>query len=227
VAAGCTALACDVTDEASMSVAVAAVEAKHGAVGVLVNNAGYAEYGPLEEVGLDRWRRQFETNVFGLVRMTQLALPGMRSQRWGRVVNMSSVGGQISLPGGSAYHASKYAVEALSDALRFEVAGFGIRVVLVEPGLITTNFEAAVAAGMPEGEGPYADFNSAVMKSTSEAYPYLPASSARAGLTCSSSPSSRSTSSVASTSITGIGHDANTASGVDEKSAGATSSTTS
>ena len=158
VAAGCTALACDVTDEASMSEAVAAVEAEHAAVGVLVNNAGYTEYGPLEEVGLDRWRREFETNVFGLVRMTQLALPGMRRQRWGRVVNMSSMGGQMSLPGGSAYHASKYAVEALSDVLRFEVAPFGIEVVVVQPGVIKTRFMDNALGPEPPAPptGPYA-----------------------------------------------------------------------
>src|ERR687893_638231 len=95
-------------------------------------------------------RRQFETNVFGLVRMCQLVLPGMRRQGWGKIVNVSSMGGKLTFPGGGFYHATKYAVEALSDALRFEVAGFGIRVVLIEPGLITTNFESAVAAAMPE-----------------------------------------------------------------------------
>ncbi len=108
--------------------------------------------------------------MFGLVRLTQLVLPTMREQRSGRIVNIGSMGGKLTFPGGGAYHASKYAVEALSDALRFEVAGFGIKVVLVEPGLITTNFEAAVAAGMPQGEGPYADFNAAVQKSTTEVY---------------------------------------------------------
>jgi len=168
--AGCTTLALDVTDEDSMTTAVAAVLDGSGRIDALVNNAGYSQSGALESVDVDDVRRQFETNVFGLIRLTQLVLPAMREQRSGRIVNIGSMGGKLTFPGGGAYHASKYAVEALSDALRFEVAGFGIKVVLVEPGLITTNFEAAVAAAMPDGEGPYADFNAAVMRSTTEAY---------------------------------------------------------
>ncbi|GAA4807285.1 oxidoreductase [Nocardioides caeni] len=168
--AGCHTLALDVTDESSMVAAVDEVLAGAGRIDALVNNAGYSQSGALESVDLDDLRRQFETNVFGLVRLTQLVLPTMRDQRSGRVVNIGSMGGRLTFPGGGAYHASKYAVEALSDALRFEVSGFGIKVVLVEPGLITTNFEAAVAAGMPTGEGPYADFNARVQATTSDAY---------------------------------------------------------
>ena len=89
---------------------------------------------------MDEVRRQFETNVFGLIRMCQLVLPGMRERRWGRIVNLSSMGGRLTFPGGGLYHATKYAVEALSDALRFEVRGFGVDVILIEPGLIITNF---------------------------------------------------------------------------------------
>lgn len=169
-AAGCHTLALDVTDEASMAAAVDAVLAGAGRIDALVNNAGYSQSGALESLDVDDVRRQFETNVFGLLRLTQLVLPTMREQRSGRVVNIGSMGGKLTFPGGGAYHASKYALEALSDALRFEVSGFGIRVVLVEPGLITTNFEAAVAAGMPTGDGPYADFNAQVQAATSEAY---------------------------------------------------------
>ncbi|WP_183100477.1 oxidoreductase [Nocardioides pelophilus] len=171
--AGCTTLALDVTDETSMTTAVDAVLEGAGRIDALVNNAGYSQSGALESIDVADVRRQFETNVFGLIRLTQLVLPTMRQQRSGRIVNIGSMGGKLTFPGGGAYHASKYAVEALSDALRFEVAGFGIKVVLVEPGLITTNFEAAVTAAMADyvgGEGPYADFNAAVMKSTSEAY---------------------------------------------------------
>lgn len=171
--AGCTTLALDVTDETSMTTAVDAVLEGAGRIDALVNNAGYSQSGALESIDVADVRRQFETNVFGLIRLTQLVLPTMREQRSGRIVNIGSMGGKLTFPGGGAYHASKYAVEALSDALRFEVAGFGIKVVLVEPGLITTNFEAAVTAAMADyvgGEGPYADFNAAVMKSTSEAY---------------------------------------------------------
>ncbi|MDZ5620870.1 oxidoreductase [Nocardioides bizhenqiangii] len=171
--AGCTTLALDVTDEASMTTAVDAVIDGSGRIDALVNNAGYSQSGALESVDLDDVRRQFETNVFGLLRLTQLVLPTMREQRSGRIVNIGSMGGKLTFPGGGAYHASKYAVEALSDALRFEVAGFGIRVVLIEPGLITTNFDTKAAAEMSEyleGDGPYADFNAAVMKNTTEVY---------------------------------------------------------
>jgi NAD(P)-dependent dehydrogenase (short-subunit alcohol dehydrogenase family) len=139
-AAGCETLACDVTDEASMRAAVEAVEKSAGAVGALVNNAGYGSEGPVEEVPMEEVRRQFETNVFGLARMCQLVLPGMRRQGFGRIVNISSMGGRMTLPGGGFYHATKYAVEAISDALRFEVRGFGVDVVVVEPGAIKTEF---------------------------------------------------------------------------------------
>lgn len=170
--AGASALALDVTDEASMAAAVKAVEAKHGAVGVLINNAGYSQSGAIEAVPMAKVRAQFETNVFGLVRLTQLALPGMRRQGWGRVVNLSSMGGKLVFPGGGYYHATKYAVEALSDALRFEVKGFGIDVVLIEPGLIKSGFsEAAVSAMSWNESGPtYAAFHDAVAKATKESY---------------------------------------------------------
>lgn len=168
---GCKHLALDVTDEASMSAAVDAVLSESGHLDALVNNAGYSLSGAVESLDVDAIHREFETNVFGLVRLTQLVLPAMRSQRHGRIVNIGSMGGKLTFPGGGAYHASKYAVEALSDALRYEVAGFGIQVVLVEPGLITTNFEDAALASMDlEAEGPYAGFNRAVAKATSEAY---------------------------------------------------------
>jgi NAD(P)-dependent dehydrogenase (short-subunit alcohol dehydrogenase family) len=172
-AAGCKTLALDVNDEASMAAAVRAVEAAEGAVGVLVNNAGYSQSGAIETVPMDQIRRQFETNVFGLIRLTQLALPGMRRQRWGKIVNISSMGGKLTFPGGGVYHATKHAVEALSDALRYEVKGFGIDVVVIEPGLIRTNFGAAAVgnmAGVPRTEGPYAAFNQAVATSTQEVY---------------------------------------------------------
>ena len=111
-----------------MRAAVETIERESGAVGALVNNAGYSQSGAIEEVPIDRVRQQFETNVFGLVRLTQLVLPGMRQQRSGRIVNIGSMGGRLVFPGGGIYHATKYALEAISDALRFEVAGFGIAV---------------------------------------------------------------------------------------------------
>jgi NAD(P)-dependent dehydrogenase (short-subunit alcohol dehydrogenase family) len=169
---GCRLLALDVTDEASMAAAVQAVEAEHGAVGALVNNAGYSQSGAIETVPLDEVRRQFETNVFGLVRMCQLVLPAMRAQRSGRIVNISSIGGTLVFPGGGFYHATKYAVEALSDALRFELKGFGIQVVIVEPGIIRSRFAEAVSSALPQtaSGGPYTSFNAAVEESTRNTY---------------------------------------------------------
>ncbi|MFG2107785.1 oxidoreductase [Micromonospora chersina] len=151
---GARLLALDVTDEESMRAAVAAVEAAHGHVDVLVNNAGYGEYGPIEETPLDRVRAQFETNVFGLSRLTQLVLPGMRGAGRGRIVNVSSMGGRLVFPGGGYYHASKYAVEAISDALRQEVRPFGVDVAVVEPGLIRTGFGAVASSSLGAGTDP-------------------------------------------------------------------------
>ena len=151
---GAITLALDVTDESSMAAAVQAVTEAEGAVGVLVNNAGYSQSGAVESVPIDQVRRQFETNVFGLIRMCQLVLPGMREQGWGKIVNVGSMGGRLTFPGGGVYHATKYAVEALSDALRFEVRGFGVDVILIEPGLIVTGFgEVAVGARWPTRPG--------------------------------------------------------------------------
>jgi NAD(P)-dependent dehydrogenase (short-subunit alcohol dehydrogenase family) len=177
-AAGCRTLALDVTDEASMTAAVAEIESTHGAVGVLINNAGYSQSGAIETVPLDAVRRQFETNVFGLVRLTQLVLPKMRDQRWGKIVNLGSMGGKLVFPGGGHYHATKHALEAISDALRFEVRGFGIDVILLEPGLITTEFGEAAAASMTDTDAldgaasndPYATFNATVGSVTKGAY---------------------------------------------------------
>ncbi len=171
-ASGCRLLALDVTDEDSMRTAVATVEETEGAVGALVNNAGYSQSGAIEEVPPDEVRRQFDTNVFGLVRMAQLVLPGMRRQRSGRIVNVGSMGGKLTFPGGGLYHATKYAVEALSDALRFEVQGFGVHVSLIEPGLIKTRFaETAVGSvGGGREDGPYGRFNHAVAAITAGAY---------------------------------------------------------
>ncbi len=170
--AGCKTLALDVNDESSMAAAVAEVETDGGSVGALVNNAGYSQSGAVETVPMDSVRKQFETNVFGLMRMCQLVLPGMRKAGAGRIVNVSSMGGKLVFPGGGVYHATKHAVEALSDALRFEVGGFGVDVVVIEPGLIKTEFgeTAAGSIGETEPEGPYAEFNEGVAKATVDAY---------------------------------------------------------
>jgi NAD(P)-dependent dehydrogenase (short-subunit alcohol dehydrogenase family) len=168
--AGCRTLALDVTDEDSMRAAVEEVERAEGAVGALVNNAGYSQSGAVETVPLEDVRRQFETNVFGLLRMSQLVLPGMRREGRGRIVNISSMGGKLTFPGGGIYHATKHAVEAISDALRFEVRGFGVDVVVVEPGLIRTSFGEAAVGSMPQEDGPYDEFNSAVAAATQRVY---------------------------------------------------------
>jgi NAD(P)-dependent dehydrogenase (short-subunit alcohol dehydrogenase family) len=168
---GAKTLALDVTDENSMRIAVEEVE-RDGPIGGLVNNAGYSQSGAIETIPMDSVRRQFETNVFGLMRMCQLVLPGMRRAGSGRIVNLSSMGGKLVFPGGGIYHAAKHAVEALSDALRFEVAGFGIEVVIIEPGLITTNFGEAAVGSMADVDstGPYQRFNTAVAEATANAY---------------------------------------------------------
>ena len=169
-AKGAKTLALDVTDEGSMGAAVQEVEQAEGAVGALVNNAGYSQSGAVETVALDDVRRQFETNVFGLLRMCQLVLPGMRRQGHGRIVNVSSMGGKLTFPGGGIYHATKHAVEAISDAMRFEVRGFGVEVSVIEPGLIKTNFAETSVGSVSHEDGPYAEFNTAVAAATAGAY---------------------------------------------------------
>jgi NAD(P)-dependent dehydrogenase (short-subunit alcohol dehydrogenase family) len=163
----------DVCDEESCRSAVRTIEEREGAIGVLVNNAGYGQEGTVEEVPMDVVRRQFETNFFGLVQLTKLVLPGMRRQKWGRIVNMSSMGGKLTLPAGGYYHATKHAVEALSDALRFEVEPFGVAVIVIEPGPILTRFGDTASASMATlaaGDSPYARLNSAIARGIEDAY---------------------------------------------------------
>ena len=137
---GIKTLRLDVTDEESASAAVKQIAEEHGAVGALVNNAGTGVHGAVEDVPLDTARALFETNLFGAVRLTQLVLPGMREQGAGRIVFLSSVLGRFSPPGGGLYQATKHAVEAYGDALRLEVAQFGVRVALIEPATVRTRF---------------------------------------------------------------------------------------
>ena len=137
--------AVDVTDDGSMVALVEAIIDETGRVDVLVNNAGYGLYGALEDVPIEEARRQLEVNVFGLARLTQLVLPQMRAQRDGYIVNVSSMGGKIWEPLGSWYHASKFAVEGLSDSLRVEVAEFGVKVVIIQPGTIRSEWSGIAA----------------------------------------------------------------------------------
>jgi short-subunit dehydrogenase len=153
-----------------MEEAVRSVESSDGAVDVLVNNAGYGLQGAAEATSIDDIRAQFETNYFGLVALTNLVLPKMREQKWGRIVNISSMGGKITLPGGAFYHSTKHALEAYSDVLRFEVRPFGVDVIVVEPGIIKTNFGDTATGDLGTADGPYAEFDRAVAKTVNNAY---------------------------------------------------------
>jgi NAD(P)-dependent dehydrogenase (short-subunit alcohol dehydrogenase family) len=130
----------DVTDAASIAAAVAAGVERFGGIDALLNNAGYGAYGPLEAFSTERIRRQFDTNVIGLLEVTKAVLPHMRAARSGTIVNISSIGGQITFPLGTLYHGTKFAVEGLSEALHYELEPLGIRVRIVEPGMIKTDF---------------------------------------------------------------------------------------
>lgn len=137
---GAKLLSMDVSNDASMSAGVESILQAEGRLDVLVNNAGYGSYGALEDVPIAEAKYQFEVNVFGLARLIQLVLPHMRKQKSGRIINISSIGGSFGEPHGSWYHATKYAVEGLSDSLRMELAQFGIDVVLIKPGAIITEW---------------------------------------------------------------------------------------
>jgi NAD(P)-dependent dehydrogenase (short-subunit alcohol dehydrogenase family) len=165
-------LAMDVTEEADLERAVRTVLDQRGRIDVLVNNAGFGLYGAAEDVPLQQARYQLEVNLFGPARLTQLALPHMREQRSGTIVNVSSMGGEITFPLGAWYHASKHALEAYSDALRQEVRPFGIHVVLVQPGLIRTEFGDVTANGVRElsGHGPYHELAEGLARSTEALY---------------------------------------------------------
>lgn len=147
---GIHALAMDVTDDKSMTSGIDSIIAETRRIDVLVNNAGYGSYGAIEDVPLDEARRQFEVNLFGLGRLTQLVLPHMRAQKFGTIINISSMEGRLTTPLGGWYHATKYAVEALSDALRMETAPFGINVVVIEPGGIRTEWSGIAADHLEE-----------------------------------------------------------------------------
>jgi NAD(P)-dependent dehydrogenase (short-subunit alcohol dehydrogenase family) len=156
--AGGVALAMDVTDDAAMVAAVGRILREHGRIDVLINNAGYGQLGALEDVPIADGRRQMEINLIGLARITQLCLPHMRARRAGKIFNISSIGGKCAFPLGGWYHASKFALEGYSDALRNEVRPFGIAVIVIEPGGIDTEF-GAIAKEQAErysGNGPYA-----------------------------------------------------------------------
>ena len=148
-AAGCQVIAMDVTDDASLRAGVDRIIREQRRLDVLVNNAGYGSYGALEDVPIDEARRQFEVNVFGLARLSQLVIPTMRALGRGRIINVSSIGGRIYEPIGSWYHATKFAVEGLSDSLRIELAPHGIDVVIIQPGPIRTEWNSISRRSAP------------------------------------------------------------------------------
>ncbi|HEV8567804.1 MAG TPA: oxidoreductase [Actinoplanes sp.] len=178
--AGVEVLSLDVTDDDSIRTAVDTIIRHSGRIDVLVNNAGYGSYGSIEDVPMDEARAQIEVNVFGLARLIQLVLPHMRARHSGTIINISSMGGKFVTPLGGWYHASKYAVEALSDALRMETAQFGINVVVIEPGSIRTEWGAIAAQNLTE-------------TSSTGAYSTLAGGASKA-LAASSQPNARMTS---------------------------------
>jgi short-subunit dehydrogenase len=157
--AGVHVISLDVTDDGSATQAVDTILAAEGRIDLLVNNAGYGSYGAVEEVPLSEAQAQLDVNLLGLARMAQKVLPSMRTQRSGTIINISSVGGRFATPLGAWYHASKYAVEGLSDAMRLELKRFGIDVVVIEPGSIQTEWGAIAAGNLraTSGQGPYAE----------------------------------------------------------------------
>jgi NAD(P)-dependent dehydrogenase (short-subunit alcohol dehydrogenase family) len=155
--AGIRAIRVDVTDDASLTAFVSQIVSETGRVDLLVNNAGYGSLGALEEVPMAEARRQFDVNLFGLARLVQLVVPHMREQREGRIINISSIGGRIHLPLCGWYHATKFAVEGFSDTLRMELAPFGIRVIVIEPGAIDTEWHGVAGDNLTatSGQGTY------------------------------------------------------------------------
>lgn len=156
-ALGAIPLRMDITKEADVVAAVERITQAHGGVDVLVNNAGFAIYGSVEETSMEDAHYQFEVNLFGMARLTQLLIPAMRKRGHGTIVNVSSMGGKIYTPLGAWYHATKHAVEGWSDALRIELRPFGISVVVIEPGIIATEFGDVMTQPMLDrsGHGPY------------------------------------------------------------------------
>ena len=160
----------DITKDEAVVAAVQQIERENGGVDILINNAGFATYGSVEETPLDDARYQFEVNLFGLARLTQLVLPYMREQKAGKIVNVSSAGGKIYVPLGAWYIATKHALEGWSDCLRFEMKSFNIDVIIIEPGAIATEFDDVYVGPMRQrsGEGPYRDLVNALTKFSQE-----------------------------------------------------------
>jgi len=162
----------DVTNEESMVNCVNTILEKEGRLDVLVNNAGYGSYGAVEDVSLEEARRQFDVNIFGLARLTQMVLPYMRANGYGKIVNISSMGGKVYTPFGAWYHATKHALEGFSDCLRLETAAYGIDVIIIEPGGIATPWGVIASENLKKtsGTGAYAEAANKVADSTARMY---------------------------------------------------------
>lgn len=171
-AEGARLVALDVTIEESMVATVRSILDEAGSIDILVNNAGYGSYGALEDVPIEEARRQFEVNIFGLARLTQLVLPSMRKRRYGKIVNISSIGGKVYTPFGAWYHATKYALEGITDCLRLETKEFGIDPIVIEPGGIKTDWGLIAADNLKKtsGSGAYAEQASRVAERTVKLY---------------------------------------------------------
>lgn len=169
---GISIISLDISDEDSIVKCVNSITEKEGSIDVLINNAGYGSYGAIEDVPMEEARRQFDVNLFGLARLTQLVLPGMRENSFGKIVNISSMGGKVYTPFGAWYHATKHALEGWSDCLRIEVKPFGIDVVVVEPGGIKTPWGIIAAENLKKtsGSGAYAEAANKSAESTAKTY---------------------------------------------------------
>lgn len=169
---GCHTISLDVTKENSMQEAVGKIYQNGDSIDILINNAGYEAPGAIEELNIESIKHEFETNVFGLVRLSQIVLPRMRQQKFGKIINIGSVGGSFTAPGAGAYHASKYAVEAFSDALRMEVKSFGIDVILIKPTGVQTKFATAAINTLPQStpNSPYHKFNQNIAKTVTSMF---------------------------------------------------------
>ena len=188
----------DVNDDTSVHDAIDTIVKENGRIDVLVNNAGYDLFGPLEESSLEEIKQQFETNVFGVIRTTKAVIPTMRKQGNGTIVNISSVGGTVGLlPFTTAYHASKFAIEGFTESLRQELADFNIHIILIEPGSISSNFAMNIktAKGFDSNKSPYAKMAQQVLQgfeSISAAYSSHPSKVAHTILNVLNSPNPES-----------------------------------
>jgi len=172
VKAGGFSLELDVTKEEQIQNAIKTIISAHGRIDVLINNAGFGMYGAMEDTSLDDARYQFEVNVFGLARVTQLVLPHMRAEKSGRIINVSSMAGKVYMPFGAWYHGTKHCIEGWSDCLRVELKQFGIDVVIIEPGIIETEFDDVMLEPMLQrsGNGPYSDMAHKIAEATKKNY---------------------------------------------------------